>query len=168
MEYQDTRTREQIQKLAGMIREIRICMLTTVEADGELRSRPMAVQEVEFDGDLWFFTDDRSPKLTEILNERQVCVALSDPKSQRYISLSGVGTIVDDHAKMAELWKPMLKAWFPKGLEDPDLTLLKVHVRKAEYWDAPPNSVVHLFGAAKAALTGEPGKGGEHEKINLM
>ena len=29
----------------------------------------------------------------------------------------------------------MLKAWFPEGLETPNLTLLKVHADTAEYWE---------------------------------
>ena len=51
-----------IKKLAGMIREIDFAMLTTAEADGTLRSRPMSTQRREFDGDLWFFTRASAPK----------------------------------------------------------------------------------------------------------
>ncbi|MDQ3122831.1 MAG: pyridoxamine 5'-phosphate oxidase family protein [Actinomycetota bacterium] len=36
-------------------------MMTTVEADGSLRSRPMWTQGDEFDGSLWFFTSDEAP-----------------------------------------------------------------------------------------------------------
>ena len=48
--------REAIQKLAKMIEDIDFAMLTTVQPDGTLRSRPMSTQRAEFDGTLWFFT----------------------------------------------------------------------------------------------------------------
>jgi Pyridoxamine 5'-phosphate oxidase like len=44
----------EIRKIGDLIREIRICMLATVDEDGYPHSRPMAAQQVEFDGDLWF------------------------------------------------------------------------------------------------------------------
>ena len=41
---------EDIRKLAELIKDIKIAMLTTLEADGRLRSRPMATQNKPFDG----------------------------------------------------------------------------------------------------------------------
>ncbi len=51
-------------KLASMIRAIKVAMLTTVNPDGSLRSRPMATQEAPFDGTLWFFTRESSSTVT--------------------------------------------------------------------------------------------------------
>ena len=41
-------------------------MMTTVEADGSLRSRPMWTQGDEFDGSLWFLTSDEAPLAEEL------------------------------------------------------------------------------------------------------
>jgi hypothetical protein len=57
-----TETSEQVKKVADLAKGIRIGMLTTVDADGHFISRPMAQQEVEFDGDLWFFAERGSRK----------------------------------------------------------------------------------------------------------
>ena len=32
--------------------------------------------------------------------------------------------------KIEELWKPIYKTFFPKGLEDPELALMKISVEK--------------------------------------
>ena len=72
-----------------------------------------------------------------------------------------------DRAKMEELWSPMVKAWFPKGIEDPNIVLMKVHVEKAEYWDAPSSKLVALVGFVKALATGERYEGGENKTIDL-
>jgi general stress protein 26 len=168
MENADLQRREEVRKLGEMIRDIRIAMLTTVDDQGRLHSRPMASQEAVFDGDLWFFTKEHSLKVTEVMNERQVNVAMSNPHTQRYISMSGVAQLVMDPAKMASLWKPALKAWFPDGLQDPDLALLRVTVKTAEYWDTPPSKVVQVFGMAKAMASGTEYDAGDHQRVTLQ
>ena len=144
-------------------------MFTTVDIDGSLHSRPMATQEVEFDGDLWFFTRKSSGKIHSIFAEQQVNIAYSSPKSSTYVSVSGRAELVEDDKKIHDLWNPLYAAWFPKGLEDPDLILLKIKVESAEYWTSHSSAVVQLFGFAKAALTGQAYKGeaSDHAKINL-
>jgi general stress protein 26 len=157
---------ENVKKLRAMIKDIRFAMLTTIEADGTLRSRPMATQEVEFDGELWFFTNADAPKVDEVQQNQQVNLSYAAPNDQKYISVSGTAQLVRDRQKIEKLWNPLYKAWFPQGLEDPDLALLKVSVDKAEYWDSPASAVVRLVGFVKAAVTGKPiGTGGENEKI---
>jgi hypothetical protein len=63
--------------------------------------------------------------------------------------------------------EPLLKAWFPDGLDDPALALLRVDIEKAEYWDSPSSTVVHLVGFVKALATGKTYEPGEHEKVTL-
>jgi general stress protein 26 len=156
---------ENIKKLHELIKDIRFAMLTTVEEDGTLRSRPMATQQFEFDGDLWFFTSADTPKVDEVQHHQQVNVSYSEPKDQKYVSVSGMAELVRDRQKIEALWNPIFKAWFPKGLDDPDLALLRVSVEKAEYWDSPSSGVVRLVGFVKALTTGKPYSGGDHEKI---
>lgn len=159
---------EHIKHLAELIKDVQIAMLTTQDTDGTLHSRPMATQQVEFDGDLWFFTGQSTPKVDEVEQERHVNVSYAKPDDNLYVSISGTAQTVRDPAKMKELWNPIYKAWFPKGLDDPDLVLLKVHVNQAEYWDSPSSKVVQLVGFAKAIATGKRADNvGEHEKINL-
>jgi general stress protein 26 len=126
-----------IKTLGALIKDIKFAMLTTVEDDGSLRSRPMATQQAEFDGDLWFFTGASSAKVGEVQRDRQVNVSYADTDGQRYVSVSGTAQLVRDRAKIKELWNPIFKAWFPDGLDDPDLALLKVAVERAEFWDSP-------------------------------
>jgi general stress protein 26 len=156
-----------VKKLREMIKDIKFAMLTTLEADGTLRSRPMATQAAEFDGELWFFTNADAPKVDEVQQHLpQVNVSYAQPNDQKYISVSGTAQLIRDRQKIEELWNPLYKAWFPQGLDDPNLALLQVRVDKAEYWDSPASSVVRLVGFVKAVVTGEPiGSGGDNQKI---
>ena len=146
---------------------IKFAMLTTVEEDGSLHSRPMTTQEVEFDGDLWFFTKASAPKVWEAAEHRQVNVSFADPEKSKFISASGRAQLVRDQAKMKELWKPAYKIFFPEGLQDPDIALLKIKVEKAEYWDSSPTSIGRAFDFAKAFLTKDASKLGDHAKVEM-
>jgi len=139
-----------IAKLGTMINNMRIAMLTTATHEGTLHSRPMATQQVPFDGDLWFFTRSNSGKVEEIEDDQHVNVSYADAGENRYVSIAGTASIVRDRARIEELWNPLHQAWFPKGLEDPELALIKVRVEQAAYWDATSRAMVHLdaFGGA--------------------
>jgi general stress protein 26 len=75
--------------------------------------------------------------------------------------------MVKDRAKIEELWNPVHQAWFPEGLDDPSLCLLKVSVEQAEYWEGTSSTLVQLFGMVKAIATGQEADYGENEKIKL-
>ena len=159
---------EKRDKVKELVKDAKICMLTTMTADGRHVSRPMAVQDVEFDGDLWFFTYSDSDLVEQIATHPQVNVSFSDAKQNAWTSVAGAAVRTDDPAKAKELWSPMLKAWFPDGLDTPNLTLVKVHAETAEYWDAAHSSnVLTLIGMAKAAVTGKQPDAGENETVRL-
>ena len=162
----EDRRLESIEKFKKLTEGIDFCMLTTING-GQLRSRPMSTQEMDENGDLWFFTSDQTHKVDEIEKDDRVNVAYSQPDDNTYVSVSGSGQISKDREKIEKLWNPILKAWFPEGLDDPHLCLLKVSVEEAEYWDSPNSKIVQLYGFVKAMVTGEPAKGGEHGKVNL-
>lgn len=146
---------------------IKFAMLTTLDEDGSLHSRPMTTQEVEFDGDLWFFTKHHSPKVWEAGHHRQVNVSFSDLEKSTFISASGSATLIQDKAKMKELWKAPYKIFFPDGLDDPEIALLKIRVERAEYWDSAPTALGRAFDFAKAFVTKDASKLGNHRTLDL-
>lgn len=164
----DTKSRhDSVNKLVELIKDSKFAMLTTIHEDGSLRSRPMATQQVEFNGDLWFFTGLGTSKVHELREHQQVNVAYSNPDDNSYVSVSGTASIMRDRDKMRELWNPAYKAWFPKGLDDPDICLLKVEVQGAEYWDAANSKLVQLAGFVKAVVTGKRHDAGENRELDL-
>jgi general stress protein 26 len=163
----DKGRKEPITHLRQLIHGIRVAMMTTVEADGCLRSRPMWTLDRDFDKELWFFTREHSAKVDEVEHDHHVNLAYADPSKDRFVSVSGRCRLVLDKEQARELWNPTFKAWFPNGLDDPELALLCVKVEKAEYWDIPSGRMVQLIGFVKAALTGEPYQPGGNEKVQV-
>jgi general stress protein 26 len=165
----DTTEQQQREKVKELVKDARICMLTTMTSDGKHVARPMAVQDVEFDGDLWFFTYSDSDLVAQVRANPQVNVSFSDDKQNAWVSIAGAAQQADNPAKAKDLWNPLLKAWFPDGLDTPNLTLVKVHADTAEYWESPHSSkVVTLLGAAKAAVTGQTPDAGENETVRFQ
>ncbi|MBX6313640.1 MAG: pyridoxamine 5'-phosphate oxidase family protein [Isosphaeraceae bacterium] len=162
-----TKRAETLRKLGAMIQDIRVAMLTTIDTDGFLRSRPMATPTTDFDGHLWFLTRTDAAKVEELERDERVNLSYTDPDRQRYVSISGTARLVRDRQKAAALWSPLHQAWFPQGLNDPELALLRVDVEKAEYWDAPSRTMIPLFGLAQTLATGEPCQPVGREKIDL-
>ena len=153
-------------KVAELLRSAGpIAMLTTRAPDGVLMSRPMALQEVEFDGDLWFFADETSHIVEHLGLDPQVNVSVS--AGSTWVSLAGHGAVVRDDAKKRELWSSTVEAWFPDGPDAPHIVLVRVEAQSAEYWDTPGGRVASLVSFAKAKATGRPYSGGDNETVQM-
>ena len=121
------RREDNLQKLREMVKDIDFCMLTTVDETGDLHSRPMSSNgDIDPNGDLWFFTAASSHKVSEIENLPKVNVSFADPENQHYVSITGNAQLVRDRNKIAELWRPEFKMWFPEGKDDPEVALLRI------------------------------------------
>ncbi|MDB5388480.1 MAG: ral stress protein [Planctomycetaceae bacterium] len=157
-------------KLQELLREFGTAMLVTRTPNGLLRSRPMALADVQPDGTLWLLTDRHSGKLDEIESDHHVNVTAQS--SSKFLSLSGTAAPVDDRQKVAELWKESWKVWFPGGKTDPSLVLLRIDGDKGEYWDNSGfGGIKYLIEAGKAYLSGtRPDVSDDpqlHGKVNL-
>ena len=154
-------------ELWDKIEGIRPAMMTTVEADGSLRSRPMWTQGDDFDGSLWFFTGDDAPKAEEIARNPHVALNYAAPDKDVFVSVSGRAELVHDRAKIEELWNTFAQAWFPDGADDPHLALLRVDVERAQYWEDKKPKVLQLAEIAVALLRDRPPKSGEEGKLDF-
>lgn len=152
MSNQDTPHAEE-RKLVDLIDDIPIAMMTTTDAQGRLRAVPMARQEVEPTADLWFITARDTQHVEDVRARPQVGLTFSSRDS--WVSLRGTATVVDDEAKLRELWNTFAEAWLPGGPEDPQAVLIHVEAEHGEYWDSPGGKVASLISFAKTKLTGD-------------
>lgn len=155
------------EKVFDLIKDIRVAQLVTTDASGKLRARPMVAQQEKFEGVLWFFSSSGSGKIDEIEHHPEVLVAYSDPRGQNYVSVVGTAQIVKDRNKVRELWSEPMRVWFPKGVDDPDIALIRVDVKEAEYWDAPSSTFLHAYGYVKALATGKSPNPGDTAHVEF-
>lgn len=155
----EAQTTPELKHIAELIENIATCMLTTIEADGSLASRPMYALEMDASGAIWFFTDTRSSKVERL---GAVNLAFTDLDDSTYVSLSGHAEIVTGRDQIERLWSPFARPWFPDGVDSPTLALLKFVPHSADYWDAPSSKMVRLIGSIASAVAGKPIGMGEH------
>ena len=151
-------------KLKELVERIRVGLLTTVDLDGILHTRPIETLRCDADGTLWFFTDHQSPKANEVSHDMRVSVGYSEPAKNIYVAIAGRARILRDRALAAELWIPTQRAWYPKGLEDEHLSILRVDLERAEYWERGGRAS-YLLAALTAAVTGKQAAVGVDRKL---
>lgn len=156
---------QELDLLKNKIKDVRYAMLTTQEQDGDFHTRPMYTHGLDENGTIWFFTYDNSRKVEEIQRNNRVGIGYAENDSELYVTLAGTAEVTRDEAKINELWNDGLKAWFPKGKDDPSITLLKIRPHQGEYWDKPGGKINTLFQMAKGALTGQPDDSQRNEKF---
>lgn len=156
--------------LWDLIKDIRFGMLTHGHNDGMLYSHPLTTQNKALDQGsvLYFFIFEKSALANDLRQDGSVNVSYASPDDDRYVSIAGVARVTHDPAKVEQLWSPAAQDWFPDGPTDPDLALLAVEIRHAEYWDVEESRMKQFFNKAKVVLTGEqhPHLSG-HKEVNM-
>jgi general stress protein 26 len=154
-------------KIGELIDDVRICMMVTAGPEGSFDARPMATQKKEFDGTVWVLTPHESGKVGEIEHDSHVTLVYSDPKNENYVTVKGRAAVSRDKAKIHELWNPMYKAWFPEGVDDPRIAVVRVDVSEAQYWEASSNKLAFGVKYLAAAVTGGKVDVGETGKVKV-
>jgi len=163
----DLERKEAIAKVQSLAKDINTCMFCTDLDQQPFSTRPMAVREVDEEGNLWFISSASSHKNDEIKEDENVQLIFAKPSSTQYLSLFGKAAIYKDQEKIKALWTPIANAWFEEGKNDPDVTVLKVSPSEAYYWDTPNGKMITLLKIATAAVTGSNMDTGEQGRLEM-
>lgn len=155
-----------VKKVASLTRDVKFAMLTTVTAEGHLHARPMTTQQTEFDGDLWFIGAKDAEGVRDMQARPQVNVSYADPGKGTYLSVNGTAQLVEDRAKLDELWSDFYKVYFEGGKEDPNIQLIRIEAHGAEFWESD-GKVRTLFSLARGLVTGDRPDMGTNETVKL-
>jgi general stress protein 26 len=157
-----------VTKVRQLLKHFRSTMMITA-ANGAPHARPMGLQgdAKDFGGVLWFFTDRNCRKVEEIKQNPSISLLFQSDSDSAYMHLFGHASLSDDKAKMKELYTPLLKTWFPAGLEDPRLTLIRFEADHGDFWDSPGGMLQVLAAFTKAVVTGKRAQGGEMGEVKL-
>jgi general stress protein 26 len=154
-----------VEKLKELTSKCKVCMLGTFE-EMRVHFRPMAHVDVDEMGNLWFFTSMESEKASQITNNPNVYLTYACEEESTYLSVEGIASVSNiNRDRMKELFTPMLRAWFPAGLDDPNLALMIVHPLEIDYWTNNENKVLTYFKMLSSVVTGTRTPVGEHGKL---
>jgi hypothetical protein len=144
-------TPEELNDLRDKVKDVKYGMFTTADDMRALTSRPLTLQELDDEGNMWFFVSDEEPFTRELLNNPLVNVSFTDVDARLFVSISGYAELMND-----------------RPTEEAHLAPLKLVIDTAEYWDTGSSKMVTLFAMARAALTGQPPKNiGAHHRMGL-
>jgi general stress protein 26 len=136
----------------NVIKSFDVAMLAT--RGGSLHARPMAVADVTNEGVVVFVSSLESTKVYEIEHDPRAFVTFQG--SGRYVSAIGGIHIDRSRAEIQRLWHENWRVWFPQGMDDPSICLLRFEIYQGEYWDtAGSKGVKYLFEAARAYFSGK-------------
>lgn len=169
MEINETRLKDQeaISKFRELIKDVNICMFTTIDEENQISSRPMFTSLIDEEGNVWFFTNEFSEKIKEVSKDNMVNLIYSHPVKNIYANVRGTCSLIIDPKKMEELWVPGLKHWFPEGLADPKICLVKVSTESAFYWNHSASKMGLLFQMIRSMAKGDKYKETEKGKLDL-
>lgn len=143
-------------KLKEIVHRFDDAMLVTTNAEEMIRARPMHIAELceGPDLELWFLTSQVSTQAEDIEEDLRAAVTMQDDRC--YVSLSGIASVVRDRERLEALWRPTARAWFPDGLDDPDLVAIRFLPLEGAYWDmSSATGLRYLLKMARAYVTGE-------------
>lgn len=127
----------------------------------------MSAQQVDDEGNFWFLSSHSSLKDEQVAEDPYVQLLFANSGDAEFLSVFGTATIVMDMAKKREIWSDFAKAWFPKGVEDPDLTVLRVKPLQSYYWDTKNGKMITLLKLAASAIIGKKSDTGVQGKISV-
>lgn len=154
-----------ISKVTDIINDSHIGMFTTLNEAGALVSRPLAVQDVQDDGDMWFFTSANSSQVAHVRANPAVNVSFG--RRTEWVSVAGTADVVTDRQKIHDMWNQVVEAWFPDGPDTPEVVLLHVHSDSAEYWTSPGGTAATVLQWIKAKVTHSRMSVGESGTVEL-
>lgn len=144
-----------ILKLIQMVDGIKFCFFATdLKNENDRSSTVMTAQFVDQEGAIWFFSGLDSDRNRDITTHKKVHLYFSSPEKNSYLSVSGQATIVTDKDKIAKLWNPLLQVWFKDGVDDTNISLLKIVPKKAHYWDSENQKMINFFKVIAPTITG--------------
>ena len=129
---------------------------------------PMATQQVEDDGTIWFFSGKGSDHNQDVASDPDVQLIYSSKVGNTdHLSLYGTAEVLYDKQKAEELFNPHVKVWFPDGPTDPNLTLIRFTPQSGYYWDTKNGQMVSFAKRIAAVATGTTMDDGVKGELDL-
>jgi len=132
---------DNVEKLKQMVGRCRVGMLG-ISNEGGMHFSPMSHVDIDDEGNLWFFASKETSKELGPQNNANIHITYTQESNSLFLSIEGIAHLNANKEKMRELFNPYVKAWFPKGLDDPAISLLVVQPKEVEYWTSDDRKVL--------------------------
>ncbi len=154
--HEDLQGPEAGKKIKELASKNNTCFFCTEVGMGQpMAVRPMSVQKIDEEGNLWFLSANDSHLNQQIVLNNNVQLLFQGSAHSDFLSLVGVATISTDKALIRELWNPFIKTWFTDGVDDPRITVIQFQTVDGYYWDNKHGNAIAFLKIAIGAATGK-------------
>ncbi|WP_295713085.1 pyridoxamine 5'-phosphate oxidase family protein [Mucilaginibacter sp.] len=154
--YKDLGGPEAIAKIKELVGSAKSCFfLTNIKTGLPVSIRPMSVQTVDEEGNLWFLSANDSHKDGEIAKDPMVHLLFQGSAHSDFLNIYGIAEVSQDKQKIKELWEPLLKVWFTEGESDPRISVIKVEPTQGYYWDNKHGNAIAFVKMIAGAAIGQ-------------
>ena len=154
--FKDLNGEEAITKLKDLAEDAKTCFFcSNIKTGLPASARPMTIQQVDDEGNLWFLMANDSETYQEIQREPVAQLFFQGSKYSDYLNVYGITSVSDDKEKIKQFWKPILKTWFTDGEEDPRIAVVKLEPTEAYYWDNKHGDAVAFIKQLAGAAIGK-------------
>ncbi|MCY4670286.1 MAG: pyridoxamine 5'-phosphate oxidase family protein [Rhodococcus sp.] len=124
---------ENVEKLHALLRTLETVMVTTVDDQSRLISRPMILRVGDFGGTLFFLARADSRIISHIAARSAVNISSASTNSS--VSLTGTADFTTNYNSVAEHWHSVFGPWLPRGTTG--AALIEVTIDEARFWSVP-------------------------------
>lgn len=154
------------QKIKELAESIDLTMMATNLKREPFHVIPMSTKEVDKAGNIWFLSNKNSEHNQNIEKENKTQLIYADKGNFEFMSIYGRASISTDRNRIKELYGSGDDAWFD-GVDDPNITAIKIQPEEAHYWDTKHGKVLSLLKMAKGAITGDEPDLGEQGDLKV-
>ena len=138
-----------LKDIAEKMKGIDIAILSTHTEGGKIANRPMSNNgDVSYDGTSYYFTYEQARAVSDINRNPKVALGFSSEagifSDGIYVAVEGTAELIRDKAAFKQHWTSDLDKWFDKGIDTPEIVLIKVKAKRATYWKGREESEIEL------------------------
>lgn len=149
---QDLSGQQAIETIKKLTEKAGVCFFVT-DIGKNAHSIPMALQEVDSAGRLWFISSEESTHNQNLAKDNSVQLYFLNNGSYEYVFLQGKAEISKDRALIEKYYTHFADAWFD-GKDDPRITVIGVKPDDGYYYETKDNKVFAMAKMLFAAVTG--------------
>jgi len=146
---------EAVKKLKELAEKATCFFCSNIKTGIPFSTRPMAVQQIDDEGNFWFLFANDSHTHQEVTADPFVHLLFKGSEHSDFLNIYGMASVTADKAKIAELWEPLMKTWFTEGENDPRIAVLKVEPSEGYYWDNKHGNAVAFAKIIVGAIIGK-------------
>ncbi|GAA4088038.1 pyridoxamine 5'-phosphate oxidase family protein [Mucilaginibacter panaciglaebae] len=167
--FKDLSGQEAIAKLKQLAEGAATCFfVSNIKTGLPVSARPMTVQDVDDEGNLWFLMANDSNTYHELEAEPLAQLFFQGSKYSDYLNVYGLVELSRDKEKIKQFWKATLNTWFTEGENDPRIAVVKVEPTEAHYWDNKNGNAVAFIKQLAGAAIGKTLDDSVEGKLDIL